>query len=214
MSLSRNTRPWHVGPVVSPCGNTRRREHGTNPNPRFLVFGPFCSLAENARICSTCTRKMFQTRRCQPVGNFIGQLGLQRPLLGTPVVGFGPVVSPCGNAKRRKHDASPNPRVLDFGYVHSLATTQKKPPSLHPNKSPTPTVPTRRYSRWAFGSAMSPSGNTRPQHFGSVVSLSGPPGLGSMTRVRTHGFSCRDVFAPWLKFTRNCSNHARRKRGS
>ena len=38
-----------LGPVVSPCGNTRPREHDANPNPRFLASGPSRSLAEKRK---------------------------------------------------------------------------------------------------------------------------------------------------------------------
>ena len=127
---------------------------------------------------------------------------------------FGPAVSPCGNIRPREHNASPNPRFLASGPPHSLAETRKKPPSLHPKRSPTPTVPTRREPRWAFGSAISPSGNTILPHFGPVVSPSGTPGLGSTTRVQTHSFSRRDLFALWRKIARNYSYCARRGRGS
>ena len=47
------------------------------------------------------------------------------------------------------------------------------------------------------GSAMSPSGNTSPRHFGPVMSPSGTPGLWSTTRVRTRGFSRRGLFSLW-----------------
>ena len=57
---------------------------------------------------------------------------------------FGPVASPCGRTTPREQDASPNPGFLASSPAQSLAESRKKPPSLHPKKSPTPTVPTRR----------------------------------------------------------------------
>ena len=98
-----------------------------------------------------------------------------------------------GGGQERLYD----PGFLASGPPHSLAKTRKKPPSLHPKKSPTPTAPTRRWPCWTFGSTMSSSGNTSPRHFGPVVSPSGIPGLGSTMRVRTHGFSRRSLFALW-----------------
>ena len=127
---------------------------------------------------------------------------------------FRSVVSPCGNTRPRERDASPNPRFLASGPPHSLAETRKKPPSLHPKKSPTPTAATRRWPRWAFGSAMSPSGNTSPRHVGPVASPSGTPDLGSTTRVRIHGFLRRGLFALRRIITKNCSNCARRDMNS
>ena len=65
-----------------------------------------------------------------------------------------------------------------------------------------------------FGSAMSLSWNTSPRHFGPVVPPSGTASRGSTTRVRTHSLSRRGLFAVWRTITRNCSNCARRDRGS
>ena len=50
-------------------------------------------------------------------------------------------------------------------------------------KDQTPTVPSRRKPCWESGSAMSPSGNTRPRQFGPVMSPSGN------TRPRDHDAS-------------------------
>ena len=49
---------------------------------------------------------------------------------------------------------------------------------------------------------MSPFGNTSARLFKPVASPSGTPGLGSTTRVRTHGFSRRGLFALWREFAR------------
>ena len=149
----------------------------------FLLRVLFARWRKNARTRSNCARKMVKNRRCQPVGSLVGHLGLQCPLLGTRALGspwlFGPAVSPCGSTRPWEHDAGPNPRFVASGPPHSLVETRKKPPLLRPQNS-SPTVPTRHETRWAFGSAMSPSGNTSPWLFGPVMSPSGN------TRPREH----------------------------
>ena len=77
MSSSGNTSPQHFGPVVSPCGNTKPREHDASPNPRFPPRVLHTRWRKSARSCPNCGRTRVKNRRCQPVGSLVGHLGLQ-----------------------------------------------------------------------------------------------------------------------------------------
>ena len=118
---------------------TRIRTRGFSPR----VF--FARWRKNARIRSDCARKIAKTDGTNPsvasldiYGSAMSPSGNTSPRL------FGPVVSPCGSTRSRERDASPDPGFLASDPPHSLAETRMKPLSLHPKKSPTTTVPTRR----------------------------------------------------------------------
>ena len=130
MSPSGNTRPRHVRAVISPCGNTRRREHDANPNLRFPASGPFCLLRGKMQGFALPSSK--QWSNADGANPSVVSLGIwvcnvpfwehTSPWL------FGPVVSPCGNARPQEHDVSPNPRFLASGLPYSLAEARNKLP--------------------------------------------------------------------------------------
>ena len=87
MFPSGTTTPRLFGPVVSPSGSTRLREQDASSNPGFLASGAPYSLAETRKKPPSLHPKRVQHRRCQPVSSLVGQVGLQCPPLGTPVLG-------------------------------------------------------------------------------------------------------------------------------
>ena len=75
-----NTRPRHFGPVASPCGNTRFREHDASSNPWFSPRVLFNRWRKFARNCLNCARTIVKKPWCQPIGSRVGRLGLHDPL--------------------------------------------------------------------------------------------------------------------------------------
>ena len=135
---------------IQPC-NVPVRDHQASgarheSEPVVSRLGSFFARwRKKARIRSNCARKMAKPDVANPsvasldiYGSAMSPSGNTSPRL------FGPIVSPCGSTRSREQNASPNPGFLASGPPHSLVETRKKPPSLHPKKSPTPTVPTRR----------------------------------------------------------------------
>ena len=114
---------------------------------RTRGFSPpifFARWRKNARIRSSCARKMAKTDGANPSVASLDIWVCNIPFWEHQSSALWACSVPCGNTRPREHDASPKPRFLASGTPHSRAENRKKPPSLHPKKSPTPTVPTRR----------------------------------------------------------------------